>query len=103
MSARAMDYYRALYEETGECTVWEGTQSNGYGITMEKFPDTWFSGTRKRWGVHRLSWSLHNEAEIPDGHLIRHRCDNKLCHRADHLEIGVQRENVDDYTERFRS
>jgi len=34
--------------------------------------------------------------ERPEGKVIRHLCDNKLCINPEHLRIGTQKENVRD-------
>jgi hypothetical protein len=40
--------------------------------------------------------------EIPQGHLIRHKCDNPKCINPDHLETGTNYDNVQDMIERGR-
>lgn len=52
-------------------------------------------------GAHRVAWMLAN-GPIPDGMLVLHRCDNKLCVNADHLFIGTQKENLDDMDSKGR-
>jgi predicted DNA-binding protein YlxM (UPF0122 family) len=47
--------------------------------------------------AHRLSYRAFNGA-IPDGHVVRHRCDNRLCVRPDHLETGTHGQNMSDIT-----
>ena len=36
------------------------------------------------------------------GHVVRHKCDNKSCLNPDHLEVGTQRENIQDAIDRGR-
>lgn len=51
--------------------------------------------------AHRIAYELIN-GKIPEGMLIRHRCDNKLCCNPRHLEIGTHNDNMADAVERSR-
>lgn len=51
--------------------------------------------------AHRYSWARVN-GPIPEGHLIRHKCDNPKCVNADHLEVGTYTDNVADMDQRGR-
>jgi hypothetical protein len=44
----------------------------------------------------------HHFGNIPDGLVIRHKCDNPRCVEIDHLEIGTRHDNVRDMVERNR-
>lgn len=52
--------------------------------------------------VHRLSYILRH-GNIPDGAIIRHSCDNRMCINPDHLLCGTQRDNIQDRVDRHRS
>jgi transposase len=41
--------------------------------------------------------------KIPKGFVIRHKCDNPKCINIDHLEIGTQKDNVQDMMKRGRN
>jgi len=77
------------------CWEWKGsTFHNGYGrwgITLY--------GKRVR-RTHQIAWILTHGRLLPDGKLIRHKCDNRLCCNPGHLELGTHQENMDD--KRFR-
>lgn len=65
------------------CWLWTGGQHTfGYGST------TWGS-------AHKVAYELAYGA-VPEGLVVRHKCHIPLCCRPDHLEVGTQKENVDD-------
>jgi HNH endonuclease len=88
-------------DENG-CLIWQGyVHKLGYGI----FHLTKDLVYRKVY-AHRMAWVLAN-GEIPatiDGRraVIRHKCDVQLCMNTEHLELGTQRENMKDASERNR-
>lgn len=51
--------------------------------------------------THRVAYELSN-GPIPDGQLIRHKCDNRRCVNPGHLLAGTQRDNMRDAVERNR-
>lgn len=67
--------------------------SNGYGQVK-------VNGTPQL--VHRFVYELWVGA-IPEGHVVRHKCDNKPCMNPDHLTTGTTQDNVDDRTKRDRT
>lgn len=78
--------------QKGDCLVWIGRKSNGYGAT--------------RWagesvGTHRLIWTLLH-GEIPTGMFVMHKCDNPPCCNIDHLCLGTNAENQFDKARKGR-
>ena len=70
------------------CAHWLGHKlPAGYGTLKDAAGNTHYA--------HRVSWSLLN-GDIPNGHVIRHSCDNPSCVRPSHLELGTQSENLAD-------
>lgn len=66
---------------------WEWTKARtttGYGK---------FYSAGKHWRAHRVAYELTHGA-IPDGLLVLHRCDNRLCVKPDHLFLGDYRDNI---------
>lgn len=52
--------------------------------------------------LHRLIYS-EKHGEIPDGMVVRHKCDNPSCVNIEHLELGTHAQNVSDRVQRNRS
>ena len=76
------------------CWEWRGAKSPaGYGVLRHAGPTV--SATRS-------VWSLAN-GPVPDGMVVRHKCDNPPCVNPDHLEIGTPAQNSRDMVERNRS
>lgn len=51
--------------------------------------------------VHRAAYQLWR-GPIPDGLLVCHTCDNKICFNPDHLFIGTMKDNVADMIQKGR-
>jgi hypothetical protein len=51
--------------------------------------------------AHRLAWQLAF-GPIPQGMLVCHTCDNRLCCRPSHLFLGTIQDNADDMVAKGR-
>ena len=82
-------------DRTGECWIWTGfCMPAGHGqLTI----------SQKRVLAHRVAYMIETGAPIPEGVVIRHRCDNPPCVRFSHLLPGTQQDNVADMMERGRN
>lgn len=49
----------------------------------------------KKWDAHVLAYVLVN-GPIPEGQVVRHKCDNLLCCNPTHLELGTRSDNEQD-------
>ena len=79
------------------CWAWRGAvNDSGYGLIAA--PRLELESPR----VHRLMWAMHN-GPIPEGVVVRHRCDNPPCVNPDHLELGTHDQNMQDMVDRKRS
>ena len=78
-----------------QCWPWQTSASTtgGYG----KFR----LSTNRLMNAHKMAYIL-SKGEVPDGKVVRHKCDNPLCCNPDHLELGTQLDNVWDMQARGR-
>lgn len=77
-----------------ECWLWKGTKrGNGYGCV---------GYNSKLLDAHRLSYEVYI-GPIPDGMLVCHKCDNRLCVNPDHLFLGSYRDNYQDSKRKDRN
>jgi len=77
------------------CWTWQGSlhKTTGYGeIGWGKY-DKYFA--------HRISYIVFNNI-IPQGILVRHTCDNRLCVNPKHLLLGSHHDNALDSAKRHR-
>ncbi len=85
--------FEAKFYVTPGCWIWTGSKAgNGYG-------QIWKDGRLAR--VNRVSYELYI-GPIPDGLVVRHKCDVRLCVNPDHLEVGTHADNARDMIERGR-
>lgn len=77
------------------CWLWTGTRwKNGYG--------RFFLSRHKAVKAHRYSWEIFNGKPVPQGLVICHSCDNKLCVNPEHLRADTQAFNNQEAIERGR-
>ncbi len=89
------DFKKAFWENTkkeGNCVVWQGLISNGYGQV--------YKDGKTRW-AHRVAWEITN-GSIPKGLNVLHKCDNKPCVNPEHLFLGTQSDNLKDSVRKGR-
>lgn len=79
--------------DSNECWVWTGTTTRGYGTVNWKGFDGY---------AHRAAYLVW-VGEIPEGLLVRHKCDNRPCINPAHLELGTHEDNMEDAVSRGRT
>lgn len=52
--------------------------------------------------AHRAAYAAAH-GEIPDGYVVRHKCDNRRCMNPEHLVLGTHLDNMADMKSRGRS
>lgn len=79
------------WEYTGFCHPTRGYGQIGRGRREEGLVET-----------HRAAWEI-THGPIPEGLVVRHRCDNPPCCNPSHLELGTHQDNVNDAVARGRT
>ena len=94
MGASAAERLAAHSRAEGDCVVWTRRRNaGGYGQIQ-------VDGRAK--SAHRVAYELAF-GPIPEGLVVRHKCDNPPCIRLDHLELGTTADNNRDKAERGRA
>ena len=75
----------ARVDKSGDCWLWTGPQSNGYGCGR-------FPGSPQNQWAHRIAYELER-GPIPDGMELDHLCRNRLCCNPAHLDVVTHAEN----------
>ena len=70
-------------EPMSGCWLWEGTRSDGYGLSSYQGKTVW---------AHRLAYAL-SKGPIPPGCYIEQRCRVRSCVNPDHLDAVTPREH----------
>jgi hypothetical protein len=65
------------------CYVWQGH------VDAQGYPDQ----GRKRDRPHRRLWEIEHGPRS-DGHVVHHRCENKLCLNVAHLDLITRAQHV---------
>ena len=83
-------------------TVTESDCWEGLNLLSDKDGYLAFSREGKSLRAHRLAYETW-VGPIPEGHVVRHKCDNPPCINPDHLETGTVADNNRDRSMRGRN
>ncbi len=89
------DFWKKVDQNLGDSGCWPwiaGKDQNKYGVSRFTAKGQNKSKITK---AHRVSWIL-TYGEIPSDQVVRHKCDNPTCVNPNHLELGTQKDNMDD-------
>ena len=84
-----VDIFWSKVDKQNECWLWTG------GISKSGY------GNYRNTGSHRYSYQI-TFGEIPQGMVIMHKCDVKVCVNPDHLSIGTYKDNSKDMVAKNR-
>jgi hypothetical protein len=91
---RRLEDYPAPTPQPTPCRLWQGAvDADGYGTLIANHLK------RNKMRAHRWVWEMAN-GPIKPGLVVRHKCDNRLCFRLSHLELGTVADNNRDASER---
>ena len=80
-----------------ECWEWKGAiQTSQYGQYVIR---------KKELSINKLAHRFSYEyfiGEIPEGMLVCHKCDNKICINPYHLFLGTHQDNTNDMVSKGR-
>ncbi len=88
--------FNGKIRKTDTCWIWTGATAEGrYGVI-------WVGGSKRNKYAHRVAWELANGADVPEGFVVMHSCDNGLCVNPGHLSVGTHYDNKADCVSKRR-
>jgi len=95
------DVFRRINMHSGNTAVcWEWRGAHNLGTRGERRPRVTIAG--EDYYTYRVVYELYYGRELADLEVIRHSCDHCWCCNPHHLQVGTQRDNVQDMLSRER-
>lgn len=85
------DFFQGRLIRSGECWVFTGSKSHGYGLVQVEPRGRGHSGRRRV--AHRVAYESF-VAKVPHSLVLDHLCRNRACVNPSHLRVCSQRENI---------
>lgn len=99
--AESYDVFTRIDMHLGDKNVcWEWRGAHGLGTRGEYRPRVVVGG--KDLYVYRVVYELYTGYKLQKGDVVRHSCDHSWCCNPYHMQIGTQRDNVNDMLARER-
>jgi hypothetical protein len=102
--AAILQRLRAATEPEGDCWLFVSVDRGRHETRKAPKEDAYtlirlFGANLK---AHRIAYLLSTGLVIPDGLVVRHKCDRRRCCNPDHVEIGTVADNCEDAYSRGR-
>lgn len=82
-----------IFVDNKDCWLWQaGKFDSGYGQMH-------YEGKNQL--AHRASYQMY-KGPIPEGLVVMHSCDVRLCVNPNHLSVGTQKDNIQDCRDKGR-
>lgn len=82
------------WEKIGECFICTSHKPNTHG-----YPGLWKNG--RPHNMHRVLFE-ETFGPLPEGQIVRHKCDIRMCINLEHMEPGTPADNSNDMRVRGR-
>jgi len=95
------DVFKRINMHNGDKDVcWEWRGAHGLGTRGEYRPRVVIG--RRDYYVYRIVYELYTGYKLQKNEVVRHSCDHSWCCNPYHMQVGTQRDNINDMLQRER-